>query len=76
MFKMHTGDFVGGPVVKTLPSNAMQGAQVQSLIGELRSYMLQSVARNYTHTHTHTHTHKERPNCALPYGNITKSNRG
>ena len=56
----------------------MQGAQVQSLVSELRSHMLQSVAKNCTHTHTHTHmhTHKERPYCALPCGNITKSNRG
>ena len=30
-------DFPGGPVVKTLPS--MQGVQIQSLVGELRSYM-------------------------------------
>ena len=31
------GDFPGGPMVKTLPSNA--GVPVQSLVGELRSHM-------------------------------------
>ena len=38
------GDFLGRLVVKTLLS--VQGAQVQSLVGELRSCMLCSVAIN------------------------------
>ena len=38
------GDFSGGPVVKTLHSH-LQGAQVQSLVGELRSHMLPDVAK-------------------------------
>ena len=33
------GDFPGGPVIKTLPSN--KRAQVQSLVGELRFHMPQ-----------------------------------
>ena len=33
-------DFPGAPVVKNLPSNVgVRGAQIQSLVGELRSYM-------------------------------------
>ena len=32
-----TGDFSGGPVVKTLPSSA--GGAVRSLVGKLRSHM-------------------------------------
>ena len=45
----------------------LQGAQVQSLVGELRSPMQPGVAKKIqdekkkiTHTHTHTHTHKLR----------------
>ena len=38
-----TGDFPGGPVVKTaLP---LQGAQVRSLVGELGSHMPRSTAK-------------------------------
>ena len=36
------GDFSDGPVVKTLP---LQGAWVQSLVGELRSHMQHAVAK-------------------------------
>ena len=36
-FKDQLGDFLGGPVVKSLPSNA--GAQSRSLVSELRSHM-------------------------------------
>ena len=32
----------------------MQGAQIQSLFGELRSRMLHGAAKNKTHKHTHT----------------------
>lgn len=39
--KMPARDFPGGTVVKTML--LMQGAQVPSLIGELRYHMLQSV---------------------------------
>ena len=40
--KGRKSDFFGGPVVKTvLP---MQGAQVQSLVGELRSHITHAVA--------------------------------
>ena len=37
--KSQWSDFPGGPVAKNLPSNA--GMQVQSLVRELRSHMLQ-----------------------------------
>ena len=39
-------DFPGGPVVKTLPSNAgMQGVRVWSLVRELGSHMLCGAAK-------------------------------
>ena len=38
------GDFRGGPVVKTLRFHR-KGAQVQSLVRELRSHMLRGVAK-------------------------------
>ena len=37
LYKKHLGDFPGGPVVKTSPSNV--GVRVWSLVGELRSHM-------------------------------------
>ena len=37
-------EFPGGPVVKT-PRSQCSGAQVQSLVGELRSHMLHGVAK-------------------------------
>ena len=40
----HQSDFHGGPVVKTLPSKAVDARLVQSLFGELRSHMQQDVA--------------------------------
>ena len=40
----HQSDFRGGPVVKTLPSKAVDARLVQSLFGELRSHMQQDVA--------------------------------
>ena len=40
----HQWDFHGGPVVKTLPSNAVDARLVQSLVGELRSHVQQDVA--------------------------------
>ena len=39
LLKKRCKDFSGGPVVKNLPSNA--GMQVGSLVGKLRSHMLQ-----------------------------------
>ena len=39
LLKRRCKDFPGGPVVKNLPSNA--GMQVGSLVGKLRSHMLQ-----------------------------------
>ena len=36
-------DFPGSPVVKTLLSNA--GAQIQSLVGKLRSHMLHGLKK-------------------------------
>ena len=42
---MHHEDFPSNPVVKTvLP---LQGTWVQSLVGELRSYMLYSTAKRF-----------------------------
>ena len=46
MIRKQRRDFPGGPMVKILLP--MQGMQVQSLAGELRSHMLHSAA---THTH-------------------------
>ena len=40
------GDFAGGPVVKTLLP--LQGMWVQSLVGELRSFMLHDAAKRTT----------------------------
>ena len=39
-------DFPGGPVVKTLLTMS-GGARVQSLVGELRSYMLCAMAKRF-----------------------------
>ena len=57
-------DFPGCPVVKTvLPK---QGAQVESLVGKLRSYMLHSAPRKKKKKpaklkHVHTFKHTEHP---------------
>ena len=50
------GDFSGGPVVKTLHSH-LQGAQVQSLVGELRSHMLQDVAKKVKNNKSNNNKH-------------------
>ena len=44
--KFKCGDFPGSPVVKVLSTLPMQGTQVQSLVGELRSYLLRGVDKN------------------------------
>ena len=42
-FKIFLGEFLGGPVARApLP---LQGARVQSLVGELRSHMRQGTAK-------------------------------
>ena len=43
-FKNEKRDFPGGPVVR-LSELPMQGAHVQSLVGELRSHMPNGVAK-------------------------------
>ena len=42
-------DFPGGPLVKTLEL-PIQGAQVQSLVRELRAHMLQGMAKKQNKT--------------------------
>ena len=41
--KFKCGDFPGSPVVKVLSTLPMQGTQVQSLVGELGSYLLRGM---------------------------------
>ena len=43
--KMKVCEFLGGPVVKTLRFHGWE-PQVQSLVGELRSYKPRSVTKN------------------------------
>ena len=42
---MYTWNFPGGPVVRTLLCIEVQGAQIQSLVGELRSCELHGMAK-------------------------------
>ena len=51
-------DFSRGPVVKTLHSH-LQGAQVQSLVGELRSHMLQDVAKKVKNNKSNNQHNKQ-----------------
>ena len=53
---MHTGDFVGGPVVKTLPSNARSTGSVPGR-GTKIPHVAECGQKLHTHTHTHTHTY-------------------
>ena len=53
---MHTGDFVGGPVVKTLPSNERGTGSLPDL-GTKIPLVAVCGEKLYTHSHTHTQTH-------------------
>ena len=47
---MYTWNFPGGPVVRTLLCIEVQGAQIQSLVGELRSCELHGMAKKIIYT--------------------------
>ena len=72
VFKMHTGDFVGGPVVKTLPSNASGTGSIPGQWTKI-PHVAECGQKLHAHTHTHTHTHTQRE--ALLCSTLWKHNK-